>query len=56
MLTITEKTDLMNPITIKFWAQAETSSSLGPANLVFCINPQKAASEKRNLDSLGRLL
>ena len=26
---------------IKVWTQAETSSSLGPANLVFCINLQE---------------
>jgi len=38
MLTIAEKPDMMNTITIKVWAQAGISGSLGPANLVFCIN------------------
>jgi len=51
MLTIAEKPDLVNTIIIKVWAQAETSSNLGPANLVFCINLQENRLGKRNLDS-----
>jgi len=38
MLIIAEKPDLMNTIAVKVWTQAGISSSLGPANLVFCIN------------------
>jgi len=41
MLTIAEKPDLVNTMTIKVWTQAGTSSSLGPVNLVFCINLQE---------------
>jgi hypothetical protein len=51
MQTIAEKPDLMNSIAVKALTQAEISSSLGPANLVFCLNLQENASEKRNLDS-----
>ena len=36
-----EKLDLMNSIAVKVWTQAGLSSSLGPANLVFCINLQE---------------
>ena len=41
LLTIAEKPDLVNTITIKVWTQTGTSSSLGSANLVFCINLQE---------------
>ena len=40
MRRIAEKPDLMNTIAVKVWTQAGISSSLGPANLVFCINMQ----------------
>ena len=36
-----EKPDLIDTIAVKVWTQAEISSSLEPANLVFCINLQE---------------
>ena len=48
MLTIAEKPDLVNTITIKVWTQTGTSSSLGSANLVFCINLQENRLGKEN--------
>ena len=41
MIKIAEKPDLMNSIAVKVWTQAGLSSSLGSANLVFCINLQE---------------
>jgi hypothetical protein len=38
MIRIAEKSELMNARAVKVWTQAGISSSLGPANLVFCIN------------------
>ncbi len=49
MLTIAEKLDLMNSIAVKVWTQAGISSSLGPANLVFCINLQENRLGKKIL-------
>ena len=41
MRRIAEKPDLMNTIAVKVWTQAEISSSLEPANLIFCISARK---------------
>ncbi len=53
MIRIAEKPDLINAIAVKVWTQAGISSSLGPVNLVFYINPrlQENRLGKRNLDS-----
>jgi len=49
MLIITEKPDLMNTIVAKVWTQAGISSSLEPANLVFCINLRENGVAKREI-------
>ena len=41
MRRIAEKPDLMNTIAVKAWTEAVISSSMGPENLVFCINLQE---------------
>ena len=41
MLTIVEKPELTNTIAVQVWTEAGISSSMGPANLVFCINLQE---------------
>jgi len=41
MSRIAAKLEFMNAKAVKVWTQAEISSSLGPANLVFCINLQE---------------
>jgi hypothetical protein len=41
MIRIAKKPDLRNTIAVKVWTQAGISSSLGPANLAFCINLQE---------------
>jgi hypothetical protein len=41
MRRIAEKPDLINTIAVKVWTQAGISSSLGLANLIFCINLQE---------------
>ncbi len=46
MRRIAEKPDLMNTIAIKVWTQAEISSSLKPADLVFCIDLQESRLRK----------
>ena len=46
MLTIAEKPELTNTTAVKVWAEAGISSSMGPANLVFCINLQENCLKK----------
>ncbi len=46
MLTIAEKPELTNTIAVKVWTEAGISSSMGPANLVFCVNLQENRFEK----------
>jgi len=46
MRRIAVKPDLMNTIAVKVWTEAGISSSLGPTNLVFRINPQKSCLRK----------
>ena len=41
MTRIAEKLEFVKARAVKVWTQAEISSSLGPANLVFCINLQE---------------
>jgi hypothetical protein len=53
MLTNAEKPDFVNNIVVKVWTQTGISSSLEPANLLFCINMKENASGKRKLDSSG---